>query len=225
MSRRYGSWAVAGVVAVAGGLLAGCGGSSSSATTTTARPATTTTSAPAPSLTPAQQSELEPKVLTAADFPSGWTRSTSAGAVSPAGAPSCVANLVTAKGSAFRTSAAFLSSAANPAVVIQTVASFPSGTAASATSALDASFLACNGKTVSLGAGQTARLATGPVNIGPIATGAFAGQMTVTAGTQREYLYLVTGTKGDLATLVVWRSVSQATAPFAATATKALARL
>jgi hypothetical protein len=49
--------------------------------------------------------------------------------------------------------------------------------------------------------------------------------MTVTVKKQHEYLYVVTGTRDDIATVVVWRSVAKATTPFAAIAAKALARL
>jgi hypothetical protein len=225
MSRRSGSMAVAAVVAGACALLAGCGGSSSSATTTTMHATTTTTTTPTPPLTSAQKNQLQPKVLIAADFPSGWTGSTAPSAVNPAGAPPCVANLVTAKGSAFRASAAFVSPATNPAAVIQTVASFPPGTAASATASLDAGFLACNGSSLALGQGQTAKLTTSTLDIGAAGSGGFTAQMTLTDGKRHEYVYMVTGTKGDLGTLVVWQSVGQDKTAFATTAAKALARL
>lgn len=225
MSRPTGRWGrrpltAAGVVVAACGLLAGCGGSSTPATTTTVPPTTTTTA-----LTPAQQSQLQPKLLTVADFPSGWTLDTAPNAVSTTGAPKCVGNLVLAKGSPYRASAAFVGPSSSLAAVIQTVAPFPSGTTAKVAKSLKAGFLACNGATLQLGGGQSAKLATGPVVIGPTGTGGFAAEMIISDGNQHEYLYVFMGIKGDLGTLLVWRSVDKSSALFAATAAKALAKL
>ena len=225
MSRPTGQWgrrslAATGVVVAACGLLAGCGGSSTPTTTTTVPPTTTTTA-----LTPAQQSQLQPKLLTVADFPSGWKLDTAPNAVSTTGAPKCVGNLVLAKGSPYRASAAFVGPSSSLAAVIQTVAPFPSGTTAKVAKSLKAGFLACNGATLQLGGGQSAKLATGPVVIGPTGTGGFAAEMIISDGNQHEYLYVFMGIKGDLGTLLVWRSVDKSSALFAATAAKALAKL
>lgn len=209
------------------GLLAACGSSSTSASTTTTGPHTTTTTTTGQTTTTlsAAQVALQPKLLTVSDFPSGWTADTQTDAVDITGAPSCVGNLVVAAGSTSRVSTAFIGPTANPAAVIQTVAAFAAGTASTAATTLGNGFLACNGQSVPVGSEQTGRLSTAPLGNVPAGTGGFAGQMTVTVGTQHEYLYAFVGVKGDLGTVLVWRSIDRSPVLFTTTAAKALAKL
>jgi len=208
------------VVAVAtSALLAGCGGSSTSSTTTTVAPAATTTT-----LTAAQLAVLQPKLLTVADFPPGWTVDTAPDAAGTKNTPDCVANVVLAKGSTTRATAVFLGPKDDPAL-IQTVASFESGQVAKSSKSLRAGFLACDGDTLQLGDGQSARLGTGQIAIGPTGNGGFAAEMIITEGSAHNYLYVFVGVKGDFDTAMVWRATTKSNTLFAETAAKALAQL
>jgi hypothetical protein len=205
---------------VAGVLVAACGTSPSSPTTTTTHPGTTTTT----TLTPSQLAELQPKLLTVADFPTGWTLDTAPNAASTKNTPACLANVVLAKGSLTRANAVFVGPGSQPSAVIQTVATFAPGQAAKSARALKAGFLSCDGGTLSQG-GQTARLAVGPVTVASTGEGGFAAEMVISASSAREYLDAFYGVKGNFATVLIWRSSSPSTTGFKQAAAKALARL
>ena len=74
---------------------------------------------------PAQVAILRSLLLTAADFPAGWTQDTQADAAGVQGTPACVADLVAVLGSAARVNAVFVGPGQSPPAVIQTVSAFP----------------------------------------------------------------------------------------------------
>jgi hypothetical protein len=210
--------AAAGVSAAV--LLTGCGGSSSTSTTTS-RPVTTTTTST--TLSPAQAAELQPLLLTAADFPAGWALDSGPGAGSTKGAPGCVADLATIKGSATRATAVFLGPKTDPADAIQTVASFSPGLALQSAKVLRSVFQSCQG-TLSQGE-QSAKVVVTPLHTAATGDAGFASQMTLSAGGQQAYFNAYLAVKGDLATFLGWYSPSSSTTTFEQMATKALARL
>ena len=208
---------LAAVVAVLGcALVAGCG-SSATSSSTTSRPSTTTT-------TSAAQAALEPKLLTLADFPKGWSTDTAPDAASTAGIPACLAAVVDAHGSTTRVHAVFVGPSSGAQAALQTVATFPPGQVAGSVSALKSDFLACDGTTFTQGE-QTAHIATHLINDLPTGDAGFAAEMELTIGSQHVFLDVFVGVKGDLATVLVWRSPTASPALFASTAAKALDRL
>ncbi len=196
--------------------LAGCGSSASSSTTTTT-PATTTT-------TSAQQAALQAKLLTLSDFPTGWARDIAANAATTEGTPTCLADVVDARGSTATVHAVFVAPSTEAQGALQTVASFPSGQAAGAVAGLKNGFLACNGTTFTQGE-QTAHLATRLLDNLPTGPAGFAAEMELSIGTQHVYLDVFLGVTGDDATVLIWRSPGTAPALFATTAAKAMDRL
>lgn len=196
-------------------VLAGCGSSATSSTTTT-RASTTTTSA--------QQAALQAKLLTASDFPTGWTKDNAADAASTAGIPGCLANVVDAHGSTDTVHAVYVGPSSGGQAALQTVAAFPSGQAAGSVAALKATFLACNGTTYTQGE-QSAHLATHLLENLPTGEAGFAAEMELTVGTQHVFLDIFFGVKGDNATVLVWRSPTPSPALFTQTAAKAMDRL
>jgi outer membrane murein-binding lipoprotein Lpp len=206
----------AGIAALACALLAGCSSSSTSSTTT--KPSTTTTTLSA------QQVALQPKLLTLADFPKGWIEDTQADAASTAGTPPCLAHVVTAQGSTARVHAVFVGPKTGADAVIQTVASFATGQLPGSVATIASGFLACNGTTFTQGE-QTADIATHRLTNLPSGDAGFAAEMELSIGTQHVFLDVFFGTKGDDATVLVWRSPTASPALFVDTAAKALARL
>ncbi len=196
-------------------LLAGCGSSSTSSSTT--RPNTTTTLS-------AQQVALRPKLLTLADFPSGWIEDKEADAASTAGTPTCLGDVVRAKGSTARVNAVFVGPKTGADAAIQTVAAFAAGQAPGSASSIKAGFLACDGTTFTQGE-QTADIATHLLDDLPTGDAGFAAEMKLSIGTQHVFLDVFFGVKGDDATVLVWRSPTASPALFAETAAQALNRL
>jgi hypothetical protein len=203
-------------VAVACALLAGCGSSATSSSTTTT-PATTTT-------TSAQQAALQTKLLTVSDFPTGWARDTAPNAATTEGTPTCLADVVDARGSTATVHRVFVGPSTEAQGALQTVASFPAGQAAGAVARLKDGFLACNGTTFTQGE-QTAHLATRVLDNLPTGPAGFAAEMELTIGTQHVFLDVFFGVTGDDATVLIWRSPGSSPALFATTAAKAMDRL
>jgi len=197
-------------------LLAGCGSSSTASSTTTRPPTTATTSA--------AQAALQPKLLTTADFPSGWTKDTAPDAASTAGFPGCLAAVADAHGSTTGVHAVFVGPSSGSQAALQTVASFGPGQVTGLVAALKGVFLACNGTTFTQG-GQTAHIATRLLDNLPTGNAGFAAEMALTIGSRRVFLDVFIGVNGDLATVLLWRSPTSSPALFAETAAKALDRL
>ncbi len=205
------------VAGLACALLAGCSGTTTSSSSTTTKPLTTTT------LT-AQQVALRPKLLTLADFLSGWIEDKAADAASTAGTPACLGDVVRAKGSMARVNAVFVGPKTGADAAIQTVAAYAAGQVPGWRSSIESGFLACNGTTFTQGE-QTADIATHQLVNLPTGDAGFAGEMKLSIGTQHVFLDVFFGVKGDDATVLVWRSPTASSALFAATAAKALDRL
>ncbi len=200
---------------LAGALLAAC--STSSAPSTTTASATTTT------LTPAAAAFLEPKKLTLANFPSGWTEDTAPNAASTQGTPPCLADLVNVKGSTARTSVVFVGSKSEPADVLQTVAMFPAGQAIPSAAALQAEFESC-ASTLSRPS-ESKSVTITPIPNVQTGDAGFAARMTLASGSQHGYFDAFYAVKGDAATFIGWYSNSTNTAEFESLAATALAKL
>ena len=206
----------AGVGGLACALLAGCSGTTTSPSASTKPLTTTTLSAP--------QVALRPKLLTLADFPSGWIEDKAADAASTAGTPVCLGDVVRAKGSMATVNAVFVGPKTGADAAIQTVAAYAAGQVPGSLSSIESGFLACNGTTFTQGE-QTADIATHQLGNLPTGDAGFAGEMKLSIGTQHVFLDVFFGSKGDDATVLVWRSPTAASALFAATAAKALDRI
>jgi hypothetical protein len=218
---RRGSRAAAGSLIATGALLAACGSSTSPSTTTTTKPVITTTTT---TLGPAELAALDPKLLSAGDFPAGWARDTDPNAASIKGTPACLADVVLAKGSASRVTAVFAGPKGPPPAAIQTVATFAPGQAARSAKALRTGFGLCNGGTLSLN-GQSAQLGVRTIPIASTGDAGFAAQMVIAAASVHSYLDVFYGVRGDVASALIWRSTSPSTNDFDRTAAQALAKL
>ena len=212
---------MAGSLLVASALLAACGSSSSPSTTTSTSPAASTTTT---TLTPTQAAALDPKLLAVGDLPTGWTLDADPNAASTKNTPACLANVALAKGSVARANIVFVGPKGPPPAAIQTVAVFAPDQAAKSAKPLQSGFQSCNGATLSQG-GQSARLAVAPLTVASTGQGGFAAQMVISANSLHAYLDVFYGVKGDVATVVIWRSTSSSTTAFQQTAAKALAKL
>jgi len=199
--------------------LAACSGPSALPAPPSAAPSTTATTVP-----PAQLAALHTLLLTAADFPMGWTQDTQAGAAGTQGTPSCVADLVVERGSASRANAVFVGPGKQPDAVIQTVGAFDPGTAARSVAALRTTFDSCNGLVLDPG-GTRARVGIRPLAAPAGAGAGFAAQMTLAEGARASYLDVFYGVRGDNATFLGWSSSSPSTGPFLDLSAAALARL
>ena len=74
--------------------------------------------------------------------------------------------------------------------------------------------MACNGTTFTQGE-QTAHIATHLINDLPTGDAGFAAEMELTIGSQHVFLDVFFGVKGDLSTVLVWRSPTASPALFA----------
>lgn len=167
---------------------------------------------------------MEPKLLTVAEFPAGWTLDSAPNAASTKNTPTCVADVVLAKGSDHRVDAVFLGPKSEPTAALQTVGSFAPGRGAKSASALRASFASCNGRTLTQ-AGQSARLTVSPISMPTLGDAGFASKMDIANNGQHAYLDVFFGVKGAYGTSVSWRSGSSSTTLFEQMVAKAMAKL
>ena len=213
LSRRAAS--VSAPLVVLGAGFASCTSSSSSSSSTTT--ATTTT------LPAAEAALLDPKKLTLADFPSGWTVDSSPNAASTQGAPGCLADQVDVKGPTARTSVVFVGPSSAAADVLQTVAVFPPGQAAPSAAQLRSDFESCAHDLTQPSQGRSATVTA----LGGIPTGdaGVAARMTLSSGGQHGCFDAFYAVRGKVATFISWYSNSTTTSGLEQIAATTLQRL
>ncbi len=213
--------AVAGV-AVAAAALGACGSSGSSTTTTSPSSSTSST------LSASQKSQLSALLPTLADLPAGWTTNPSPQSTSTAGVPPCLAGPVELTGSSAHLKAAYIAPSTSTdliGVLLVSAGEFPAG-AAAASNALEQSLMSCNGQTITSGE-SSALLTVAPVTPAPLPAGTtgFASQVTLSEGSQHNYLVVIFVAKGDHGLMFIFASVVPTTTELTTIIAKAAARL